>query len=60
MLSAGAGDIVFENDAFRLVVGDDAVANGGGVKTVEVGDRRYVETSLSMDEVERAFLAATR
>ena len=31
---------------------------GGGVKGVAVGDRRYFETSLSMDEVERAFLAA--
>ena len=59
--------LVFERGGRRVVAlwhmtgeGSVKIDLGEGVKDVAVGDRRYFETSLSMDEVERAFRAAIR
>ena len=59
--------IVFERGGRRVVAlwhttgeGSVKIDLGEGVKAVAVGDRRYFETSLAVDEVERAFHAATR
>ena len=65
--AAAKRGIVFERGGRRVVAlwhmtGECCVKIdlGKGAKDVAVGDRRYFETSLSIDEVERAFRAATR
>ncbi|MBQ3747145.1 MAG: hypothetical protein II863_07020 [Kiritimatiellae bacterium] len=58
-------DIVLENDAFKLVVGDDArakslVVKATGEETLDNGEGlKYFETSLSADAVRTAFAKAT-
>ena len=58
-------DVVLENDAFKLVVGDDArakslVVKATGEETLDNGEGlKYFETSLPADAVRAAFAKAT-